>query len=483
MKIDALFTALSAMMCLQVGVVFAWLYAKMSKREADLRFSLLSLSLFAMLVGEFFFVVVESPSALLFWFREQHFWAFLATVTFLHFVSVVLERPLTRTQLRWLYGIGAGSMIACWLPSYAHLPADSWTPAVSSFPYASVGPLIWVFLGMMIVAISAWLKWLIGLLNNYQPGAGPLGANATFIFVSVLFIILSGFAKFYAFMRCPHYVFPVGPASLFVLLFALCAALSLGRETLLIWQDRERLAKTVAIRDEAVRDVAHELRNPLTAVQMATSMMLDYLTAEQAELRSFVSHAVSTCARLNRLINNMLDTARLEAGHRLDLREHATSLPRLVNEVLEFYRLDLSKRQLELPHPLVFRDELPPGPVRLDGDKVYQVLYNLVDNAVKYSPEGGDVVVKAWLEGSWLCLSVSDHGLGIPAEKQRWLFERYQRLVAVDRRITGTGIGLHMVKALVAAHGGEIGVDSRPGEGSTFTVRLPYRAAELAEAA
>ena len=105
------------------------------------------------------------------------------------------------------------------------------------------------------------------------------------------------------------------------------------------------------------------------------------------------------------------------------------------------------------------------------------MLSNLLDNAIKYSPEGGPIVVRVSREGEWASIQVVDRGIGIPAAEIGRVFERFQRASNVERRISGTGIGLASVRHIVESHGGNIAAESREGDGATFTVRLPLDAA------
>lgn len=165
-------------------------------------------------------------------------------------------------------------------------------------------------------------------------------------------------------------------------------------------------------------------------------------------------------------IQGAMQTAARGAGRPLELRLEKTNVPALVESVLELHRKDSS------PHRLQFQCELPAPVVTLDADKLHQILFNLVSNALKYSPQGGDVTVRAWEQNNELHFNVRDQGIGMTPEQQARLFEPFERVVDPDRKITGTGIGLHLVKQLVEAHGGRIGVESEYGRGSVFTFTL-----------
>ncbi len=237
--------------------------------------------------------------------------------------------------------------------------------------------------------------------------------------------------------------------------------------------EHERLAEVVQFRDQAVREVAHEIKNPLTSIQGGAATVLYGMERglDAATQRELLELCVSTCQRLTRLLNNMLDTARLQAGHEVDLRLTDTDLARLLSSVLAAQRMTTTQHQLKFEH------NNQPVVVRADADKLFQVATNLINNAIKYAPDGGDIVVRLAQQNGEAHLSVSDCGLGMTAAQQAKLFQPFSRVIdsktLAARNITGTGIGLHLVKRLVEAHGGRIWVQSEFGQGSTFTIALP----------
>lgn len=208
--------------------------------------------------------------------------------------------------------------------------------------------------------------------------------------------------------------------------------------------------------------VAHDLRNPLAAVKMG----IEALEQEQSEMRRGV-----TCARLNRqvdllarMLEDLLDAARIEAG-KLQMQLEAFDIRDLAEEIIRLYEPTSPEHKFVL--------EQPDEPVMLFGDplRIGQVFSNLVSNAIKFSPGGGSVKLTTRVEKDEVMLCVSDHGVGIAAEEMTDLFTPFQR-----RRsdvAPGAGLGLSVVRRIVAAHGGRIDVDSEPGIGSTFCVRLP----------
>jgi PAS domain S-box-containing protein len=224
-----------------------------------------------------------------------------------------------------------------------------------------------------------------------------------------------------------------------------------------------RLAQdATAARDEVLGVVAHDLRNPLSALSVAAGLLGRRLPPEDAGVASILR----SVRQMDRLVRDLLDVCTLEAGH-LGVEPEPQSPALLVREALELVR------PLAAGHLLaVDVDEALPE-VRADRSRVLQVFSNLVGNALKFTPEGGRVLVgAAWSEAEGaVCFRVTDSGPGIPAEHLPHLFERFWRARRADRR--GAGLGLPIARGLVEAHGGRLWVESEAGQGSTFRFTLP----------
>ncbi|SCE97322.1 SpoIIE family protein phosphatase [Micromonospora mirobrigensis] len=230
------------------------------------------------------------------------------------------------------------------------------------------------------------------------------------------------------------------------------------------------LAELDRAKTEFFTDVSHELRTPLTLISAPVQESLaderDPLPAVQRQRLELVSRNVG---RLRRLVNDMLDFARIEGG-RLDPERSPTDLAALTTGVVESF--DHAVRQAGL----TYRVDVDPLPRtgHVDRDMWEKVITNLLSNALKYTLHGG-IEVRLRGDAEQVTLTVTDTGIGIPADQQPLLFRRFHRVPgAVGRSAEGTGIGLALVQQLVRLHGGTVAVRSVQGEGSTFTVRLPY---------
>ena len=223
------------------------------------------------------------------------------------------------------------------------------------------------------------------------------------------------------------------------------------------------------MKDEFVLTASHELRSPLTSVQGFAELLLlerEKLDPKQAET---VEVILDNTRHLVRLLNDLLDLARSDAG-RLAIRPVPTDTAALVEEAVRTMRaqFDARAQRLEL--------EIEPGLPRIeaDQDRIRQVLVNLLTNANEYCPEGAGIGVKAARDGADVEIDVRDDGPGIPEDQLVHIFERFSRGDAGEtQRVGGTGLGLAISKSLVELHGGAIDAESAPGEGSTFRVRLP----------
>jgi len=221
-----------------------------------------------------------------------------------------------------------------------------------------------------------------------------------------------------------------------------------------------------------VSHVPYELRTPLTSIKAASSMLLEggfgHSPERQNELLVIIR---DECDRLIGAVNRILDISRMEAGM-MDYHFLEGELPPIVQKtVLKLAPLAQRKKiDLELlPFP-----ELPL--VRMDGDRIMQVVENLLGNALKFSPAGGKVIVSLSSKkdgGDFVHVSIADTGSGIPKEHLAEIFERFKRIEMGRETTIGTGLGLSIVKHIIADHGGKIWVRSAPGKGSTFTFALP----------
>ena len=218
---------------------------------------------------------------------------------------------------------------------------------------------------------------------------------------------------------------------------------------------------------------SHELRTPLTAIKGFSSTLLEGIDQDiygKDDQREFLGIVVSECDRLRRLIDDLLNTARIESGESLKPDYSRFELLPLLEKVVAVQQQASSRHKVLLK----VHNKLPDTIIG-DRDKLDQIMTNLLNNAIKYSPNGGDVTVHAKGEGQTILLGVQDQGMGIPKEHLTRVFERFHRVDNEDnRKIYGTGLGLFLVKHLVEeVHLGEIWVESEVGVGSTFWLRMP----------
>jgi PAS domain S-box-containing protein len=238
---------------------------------------------------------------------------------------------------------------------------------------------------------------------------------------------------------------------------------------------REQAARVEAenalhIRDQFLAVAAHELKNPLTALQGYTEVLQRRAKREQTlnERDQRTLQIIATQAkRFHNLIDSLLDIGRIQGGE-LHIEQRPLDLCSLIHGLVEEMQPSLEHHTIQLEcdtHALIIAG---------DAGRLEQVVQNLLQNAVKYSPAGGPVMVRVYHQQDHAYLSISDQGIGIPEAAKASLFEQFYRATNVEaQHIPGMGIGLYVVKEIVALHNGEITVQSCEGEGSTFTVSLP----------
>jgi two-component system sensor histidine kinase KdpD len=222
------------------------------------------------------------------------------------------------------------------------------------------------------------------------------------------------------------------------------------------------------LRSELIANVSHELRTPLGLINIScSSLLMDDVEFDRDTQRNFLSSIEEEVGKLEKIVENLLDLGRVEGG-RLHLEKQPTDLAELARNVVRAMKTLSTRLSFEcnfVSEPLM---------ATVDAKRIEQVLRNLLDNAIKYSPNGGTILVQGSLEKSQILISVTDQGIGIPADVWDKIFERFYRAEnVITLRMRGAGLGLSVCQGIVEAHGGHIWVESQPGVGSIFCLTLP----------
>lgn len=234
-----------------------------------------------------------------------------------------------------------------------------------------------------------------------------------------------------------------------------------------VLQDVTRLLRFDELKNNLVATVAHEFRTPLTSLHMAIHLCVEEVAGPLTEKQTDLLHAArEDCARLQSIVDELLDLSRIQAG-RFDLHPEPLDIEHLVQSALDPHRPAAAQRGVEL------RAEVLPGTghVRADPERAHLVFTNLITNAIRHSPPGTQVIVAATRTGPTIRITVTDEGPGIPRQHHQAIFDRFFRLPGPTSG--AAGLGLFIARELIRAHGGDIGVESEPGQGSTFWFTLP----------
>ena len=223
------------------------------------------------------------------------------------------------------------------------------------------------------------------------------------------------------------------------------------------------------MKSDFVSNVSHELRAPLASIKAYAEMLTDGEAADEAEAREFVQVISGETDRLGRLIENILNLSRLESGL-VPVNKTDLAVTEILKDVGDVMTSQALKRGIRLEAdlaPVFFR-------VHGDRDMLYQAVLNVVSNAVKYTPDGGQVRVSTYLEDGHVVVDVADTGYGIPPEDREKIFEKFYRSRLSAKAAPGTGLGLALVRHIVeTVHGGRVVVESEIGKGSVFRLHLP----------
>ncbi len=227
--------------------------------------------------------------------------------------------------------------------------------------------------------------------------------------------------------------------------------------------------KVEKIKRDFVSNVSHELRTPLANIKGYTETLLDGAIEDRETARSFLRIIEKHTARMTRLIDDLLILSSLETQE-MPISPSSIDMADVVSSVIQGLKKQAEDKGIELSLKL----SSPSLPVRADKERMEQVLINLIDNAIKYTPEGGKVKVSACQEDSKIRVDVEDTGIGIPAKDIPRIFERFYRVdKARSRELGGTGLGLAIVKHIILSHRGKVWVTSEVGKGSRFSFTLP----------
>ncbi len=239
----------------------------------------------------------------------------------------------------------------------------------------------------------------------------------------------------------------------------------------------DRVAATQQAQQDFLANVSHDLRTPLTSIQGFSQAIAEGVAADPESARRAAQIIHDEAGRMHRMVESLLDLARIEAD-KLAMRQHAVEPSAVLQVVGESLTVKAQEKGVHLA--LQVPPELPriPG----DGDRLAQVFTNLLDNAIKHTPEGGRVTLRADVDGRGLVVVVQDTGEGIPPEDLPRIFERFYQVdkSRESNRRSGMGLGLAITKQIVEAHDGTIQVASKLGEGTIFTVWLPFSAPDTA---
>lgn len=233
-----------------------------------------------------------------------------------------------------------------------------------------------------------------------------------------------------------------------------------------------QLTQMNQLKDDVLRMVSHDLRNPIGVIYGITEHFMGYEEEDWPsleEIKPFFEHCANAAEQMMQLVNDLLEIARAEG--RIELNKEKVPLSMCVSIAFDSLFFEAQKKQIFLDYQKPITDTIE---VEIDMQRFVQVLQNIISNAIKYTEPGGRVTIKTNATAAEVVVQITDTGLGIPAQDLPFIFDKFYRIDSdLHRQEKGTGLGLAIVKALTEQHGGQIKVESEEGAGSTFTLTLP----------
>lgn len=236
------------------------------------------------------------------------------------------------------------------------------------------------------------------------------------------------------------------------------------------------------IKEDFTHMIVHELRAPLTAIKDSSELMIEVYdekgTLQKEQQRRLLQIIDQQSKGLLEQINQVLDAAKIEAG-RFSIEKVNSDLPQVIQNAIEPFMPQARKKQIIISTDIYY----PLPKIDIDPVRINQVLNNLISNSLKFTPVNGKIKISAKTNNGFITISVSDNGLGIAESDQKDLFSKYYQIRTTPHQLAkkGTGLGLFIIKGIVEAHGGSVGVDSKPGEGTTIYFNLPFEGSNKPE--
>jgi two-component system phosphate regulon sensor histidine kinase PhoR len=238
---------------------------------------------------------------------------------------------------------------------------------------------------------------------------------------------------------------------------------------ILVFHDITELRQLEKIRQDFVANVSHELRTPLSSIKGYSETLLNGAVNDKGNTLKFIDIIHNESNRLAKLIDDLLDLTKIESG-KMNIVRLPTNALTILKRTISIVENHAKSKSIALN--LIIKEGLPD--MSADDVRISQVILNLLDNAIKYTPNNGTITISAAQKDSFIQIDIADTGIGIAEKDMPRLFERFYRVdKARSREQGGTGLGLSIVKHIVQSHGGEIWVESRQGKGSTFSFTIP----------